>query len=251
MRLLIDIGNSRIKWAVQEPEGLTQQQAVDHHDLTTRQAIDQILKPCGSVDAVLVSNVAGPSIAAMLRQAVNEHSGIEPIFVTPRAECIVRGRVLRNAYQQPTQLGIDRWLAMMAARGISADAVLVVSAGTAMTLDAINAQGQHLGGLIVPGVHLMKHSLLQHTSDLAVRSGQVNVAQSTTGFFADNTLGGIEQGALRAACGLIEAAYQQLQQLADTRLLLTGGAASELQPNMNMKSEMIPNLVLQGLSYCK
>jgi len=251
MRLLIDIGNSRIKWAVQEPEGLTQQQAVDHHDLTTRQAIDQILKPCGSVDAVLVSNVAGPSIAAMLRQAVNEHAGIEPIFVTPRAECIVRGRVLRNAYQQPTQLGIDRWLAMMAARGLSADAVLVVSAGTAMTLDAINDQGQHLGGLIVPGVHLMKQSLLQHTSDLAMRSGQVKIVQSTAEIFADNTLGGIELGALRAACGVIEAAYQQLQQLADTKLLLTGGAASELQQKMNIKSEVVPNLVLQGLSYCK
>ena len=251
MRLLIDIGNSRIKWAIQDLEGLTQQQAVAHHGLTTQYVIDQILKPCGLVDAVLVSNVAGSSIAVLLRQAVSEHCGIEPIFVTSRAECIVQGRVLRNAYQQPTQLGVDRWLAMMAARGLSADAVLVVSAGTAMTLDAINAQGQHLGGLIVPGVHLMKQSLLQHTSDLAVRSGQVNVAQSTTGAFADNTLGGIELGALRAACGVIEAAYQQLQQVAETKLFLTGGAASELQPNMNMKSEVIPNLVLQGLSYCK
>jgi type III pantothenate kinase len=247
MRLLIDIGNTRIKWALQRQEGLSLQQAVAHHGLTVQHVTDQILKSSESVDAVLISNVAGPLIAAIFRQAISDYWGHEPTFVTSKPECTVQGRVLRNAYQEPSQLGVDRWLAMIGARSLLANPVLVVSVGTAMTLDAINEQGQHLGGLIVPGLDLMRQSLLQHTSDLSTRSAQVDAGQSDSSFFANNTLEGIQLGAVRAASSVVEAAYQQLQQLADTRVLLTGGAAADLQQKISIKSEVIPDLVLQGL----
>ncbi len=255
MRLLIDIGNSRIKWALQQQGRLSSQQAMPHRGLTaqgltTQEVIKEILQPCGAVEAVLISNVAGDSIAAVLKQAIAEQHGFEPSFVTSMAEYTVKGRVLRNAYLQPSQLGVDRWLGLVAARSLSADSVLVISAGTAITLDAVNPQGQHLGGLIIPGLNLMKQSLLQGTSDLAYRSTRVNTSQSTPEFLANNTLDGIQLGTIRAACTMIEMTHRQLQQLSDTKIILTGGAASELRQRLSVSSELIPDLVLQGLALC-
>lgn len=250
MRLLIDIGNSRIKWALQREAQLSAQQAMPHLGLTVEIIIKAILQPSGSVDAVLISNVAGDAIAAMFRQAIAKQYGFEPIFLTSMAECTVKGRVLRNAYLQPSQLGVDRWLGLVAARGVSLDSVLVVSAGTAITLDAINSHGQHLGGLIIPGLNLMQQSLLHSTSDLSDRATPVNASQSNLEFLANNTLDGIQLGAIRAACGVIEATHRQLQQLSDTKIILTGGNAAELQPRLSINSDLIPDLVLQGLSLC-
>lgn len=250
MRLLIDIGNSRIKWALQTSERISSQQTIAHRGLTAQQIIKEVLQPYLAVEAVFISNVAGDAIAAILRQAIIDHWGLEPVFVSAVAECTVRGRVLRNGYIQPAQLGVDRWLAMMAARSLTANATLVVSMGTAMTLDAINAEGQHLGGLIIPGLDIMRQSLLQQTSDLAARFRQVKTAEVVPNLLADNTLDGIQVGTLRAASSVIASLYTQLQQRDNTKILLTGGAADEIQKVIQVESEVIPNLVLQGLSLC-
>lgn len=246
MRLLLDIGNTRIKWAVLTGKGLQAQQAIAHAGLSTAQLGTQVFAPSGQVTQVLVSNVAGPAMAEQVRQAARDCWQLEPQFVTATASVSVEGRVLRNAYAEPQKLGSDRWLAMLAAHALEPAAALVVSVGTAMTLDAVSETGQHLGGMIVPGPDLMMSSLMHNTSDIAARAAQG--AQDDV-FFADNTLGCVYQGALHAAVALIEAAHARLATTAGpVRLLLTGGAASRIQPHLSMPVQALPDLVLRGLA---
>jgi type III pantothenate kinase len=248
MRLLLDIGNTRIKWAVQTAQGLSEQQAISHAALSTAQLGTQVFAPCGQVDAVRVSNVAGEAMAEQIRQAARDCWQLEPQFVTATAQATVKGHVIRNAYPHPQQLGTDRWLALLAAYALSPAAALVVSVGTAMTLDAINAAGQHLGGLIVPGPNLMTRSLLRHTSDIAERAAQTAPPESGASFFADNTRDCVQTGSLRAAGSLIEAAYQHLRHSSEPQLVLTGGGAPRVQAQLSISSQLIPDLVLQGLA---
>lgn len=246
MRLLLDIGNTRIKWAVQTDQGLDEQQAVAHAGLSVAQLGTQVFAPSGQVTQVLVSNVAGAAMAEQVRQAARDCWQLEPQFVAATASIAVADRVLRNAYAEPAKLGSDRWLAMLGAYVLQPSAALVVSVGTAMTLDALTAEGQHLGGMIVPGPDLMMSSLMQNTSDIAVRAQQ---GQHGDAFFADNTLGCVYQGSMQAAVALIESAYARLHASAGaTRLLLTGGAAPQLQAQLSMRTQLLPDLVLQGLA---
>ena len=248
MRLLLDIGNTRIKWAAQTDRGISSQQAISLEGLSKTDLIDRVLMPHSEMTAVLVSNVAGESIAQQVRQAVKQCWQLDAKFVVSEAQRHIAGRQLRNAYPQPQLLGVDRWLSMLAAWGLAPTPVLVVSVGTAMTLDAINEQGQHLGGLIVPGPELMMTSLLHQTSDLAERSALVHDASMADAFFASNTRAAIEQGSLRAASALIERAYQQLAHLDQLRVVMTGGAAPALMADLNVPAQFVPDLVLQGLS---
>lgn len=246
MRLLLDIGNTRIKWAVHTEQGLDEQQAIAHAGLSVAQLGTQVFAPAGQVTQVRVSNVAGPAMAEQVRQAARDCWQLEPQFVVATASVTAAGRVLRNAYTEPANLGSDRWLAMLGAHVLQPDAALVVSVGTAMTLDAVSATGQHLGGMIVPGPDLMMSSLMRNTSDIATRAQQ---GQPGDAFFADNTLGCVYQGSIHAAVALIEAAHARLQAQAGTaRLLLTGGGAEPVQARLTVPVQRVPDLVLQGLA---
>jgi type III pantothenate kinase len=248
MRLLLDIGNTRIKWAVQTDKGLDEQQAVVHAGLSVAQLGTQVFAPSGQVTQVLVSNVAGPAMAEQVRQATRDCWQLEPQFVVATASVSAAGRVLRNAYAEPAKLGSDRWLALLGARVLQPDAALVVSVGTAVTLDALSATGQHLGGMIVPGPDLMMSSLMHNTSDIAVRAQQ---GQHGNAFFADNTLGCVYQGSIHAVVALIEKAHARLQaQVGPVRLVSTGGGAAQLQTHLSVPMQLLPDLVLRGLAAC-
>lgn len=250
-RLLLDIGNTRIKWAVQTDQGLDEQQAIAHAGLSVAQLGTQVFAPSGQVSQVVVSNVAGIAMAEQVRQAARDCWQLEPQFVAATASASVNGRVLRNAYAEPGKLGSDRWLAMLGALAMQPSAALVVSIGTAMTLDAVTAdvatgECRHLGGMIVPGPDLMVSSLLHNTSDIAARARQGEQGEA---FFADNTLGCVYQGSLQATVALITAAYARLRTRAsDARLLLTGGAAPRVQASLALPVQLVPDLVLQGLA---
>ncbi len=241
--LLIDIGNTRIKWAWLEQGRLQPQSAAPHADWTAQTFIDTILAPAGGSGRVWVSNVSGPRMAQVVRAALAQSQWIEPEFMTATAAA---GGV-QNAYPQPMKLGVDRWLAMIGAHALERGAVCVVSVGTAMTIDGVDGQGRHLGGVIVPGPDLMVSSLLQNTSDIARRAEQ---GARSDGFFADNTLGAIQQGAEHAAAALVERAVATMRrQLNETpKLLLTGGASARLEKSLALAHRYVPDLVLQGLA---
>src|ERR1044071_8119236 len=140
MILLVDIGNTRIKWSTQGPAGLSSQQAAPHAHWSLADVHQQITPRVPPPQRIMVSNVAGARVATLLGTAVEEAWGIAPIFV----QSTVSAGGVRNAYGQPEKLGVDRWLGSIAGYHIAGGAACVVSVGTAMTVDAVDATGLHL-----------------------------------------------------------------------------------------------------------
>lgn len=243
MKLLIDIGNTRIKWARLDERGLGAASAAVHASWSREQARAQLTGSLERPERVLVSNVGGTRIGELVSDVIGEVWGIRAEFLQSTA--VARG--VRNAYPEPDKLGVDRMMAMIGAHAMYPRLVCVASVGTAMTVDAVDARGQHLGGLIVPGPDLMISSLLKNTSDIAVRAQQGNVG---AGLFADNTLGGITQGAAHALASLIDRSVATLQRaFGETpTLLLTGGASERVAPLIEARGEIVPDLVLRGLA---
>jgi type III pantothenate kinase len=243
MLLLIDIGNTRIKWARFDERGLGPQSAAVHANWSPDDFAQQILSSGSRAERVLIANVGGKRMGELAQTAIRTAWQIEPRFVhSPAAQAGIR-----NAYPEPAKLGVDRWLCLLGARAFEPRPLCVVSVGTAMTIDGLDAGGQHVGGVIVPGPDLMVSSLLKNTSDIAQRAAG---GQTRDALFADNTLGAIQQGAVQALAALIERALQTLeQQLGEPPvLLLTGGAAARLQGVIGYAGTEIPDLVLRGLA---
>ncbi|MBL8270348.1 type III pantothenate kinase [Steroidobacter sp.] len=243
MLLLIDIGNTRIKWARSGPGGLSEQSAAVHADWTRDDFIQQILNSGPRAQRVFIANVGGKRMGALAQAAIAEAWQIEPRFVqSPAAQA-----GLHNAYPEPAKLGVDRWLALLGGRAIEPRPLCVVSVGTAMTIDGLDANGQHLGGVIVPGPDLMVSSLLKNTSDIAQRTAG---GQTRDALFADNTLGAIQQGAVHALAALVERSLETLEKQLGQRpvLLLTGGASPRILGAIRAAGREIPDLVLRGLA---
>jgi type III pantothenate kinase len=246
MRLLLDIGNTRVKWALQGEQGLSAQQALPHANLTAAQLRAALTATDADISEVRVSNVAGAALAQLVSTVTQECWNIEPTFARTAASAQVAGRELRNAYAEIANMGTDRWLAMLGAMTLTTKAVLVVSVGTAMTIDAVTAQGQHLGGMIAPGPDLMMSSLMRNTSDIAANARQGHYGDQ---YFADNTLGCVYRGAVNATTALIESAHARLQQReGELQVLLTGGAVAHIQPLLSIAVHTVPDLVLRGLA---
>lgn len=243
MLLLVDIGNTRIKWARMTPAGIGEQSAAVHATWTRDDFIQQVLSSGPRAERVFIGNVGGQRMGDLARAAITHAWGIEPRFVhSPAAQA-----GLRNAYPEPAKLGVDRWLGMLGGRALEPRPLCVVSVGTAMTIDGLDASGQHLGGVIVPGPDLMVSSLLKNTSDIAQRAAG---GQARDELFADNTLGAIQQGAVQALAALVDRALEtQRKQLGEAPvLLLTGGASRRIQAAIHAAGREIPDLVLRGLA---
>jgi type III pantothenate kinase len=243
MILLIDVGNTRMKWAELVAGSLGAQSAAAHAQWTRDDLMHALSQTKASPTRVLVSNVGGAKIADWVRDCVADKWQLAAEFIqsTPQAGGV------RSGYSDPGKLGVDRWLAVIAAHALEQRAACIVSVGTAMTIDGVDAKGQHLGGVIVPGPDLMVTSLRHNTSDLAQRSQHGSTKASV---FADNTLGAMQQGAVHALAALIERAYATMQ--ADVKeepaLLLTGGASALVASALTLPHKAVPDLVLRGLA---
>lgn len=243
MILLFDIGNTRMKWATLDANGISVQSAQVYSDWDSARFAAIVLGESSRPQRVLVSNVGGPRIAAVLRDAIRQRWSMEAEFVSSTAAAYG----VRNAYPEPGNLGVDRWLGVIAAHGLKQRLTCIVGIGTAMTIDGVDASGRHLGGVIVPGPDLMVASLLRNTSDIAQRAEQGSASDA---LFADNTLGAIHQGSAHALAALIERAVasMQAQQAQAPSLILTGGFAPNVGRLIHLEYELIPDLVLQGLA---
>ncbi|HSN73291.1 MAG TPA: type III pantothenate kinase [Steroidobacteraceae bacterium] len=238
--LLVDSGNSRIKWARWGAVGMGAQQAVSRSEAGQATVFDVGSDP---VCRVLIANVAGAEAAGTLAAHLRDACGVDPEFVSVASEAFG----LRIAYADPGKLGVDRWVAMIGARSLGPGAVCVVDAGTAMTIDAVDAGGRHLGGLITPGPDLMIGSLLEHTADLAAFFQK---GVETRDLLADNTRGAIVQGSVHALAALVDRCMQQLtaDKSMAPRLVITGGAADRIVPFVSSPLVRVPDLVLRGLA---
>jgi len=251
MMLMIDMGNSAIKWASLRQDVLSSQQRIvydDHLDATLTQAWLGLEKPS---QGVWVSNVAGPQKAEILVQWVKKNWGLLPSFVeTSHSECGIK-----NGYDNPKQLGIDRWLALIGAHNLflagashlENTLICVVDCGTAVTLDVLADNGQHQGGVIMPGVNTLHQSLLSHTHALAYLDQALPLC-SDKSFLAHDTHTGITLGSLYAVIGLLEYVINTLEKPGNELvLILTGFDAPLLFSLLQRPYQYFPDLVLQGL----
>lgn len=228
-RLLIDAGNTRIKFALVSEDGWS-----TVHATSTDGELDlSVFSGCG-IGAVWVSNVAGEAVAQKIVSAC-DLVGVMPRFI--KAELCQCG--VRNGYARPEQLGCDRWASLIAAWHRVGRACLVVGCGTATTIDALSDSGEFIGGLILPGIELMQRSLSSATANLRVGEGKYTD-------FPDNTVDALFGGAIQATSGAIQRQYALLN-VAGAPVLLSGGAAGSLLPQLDLPLQRLDDMVLQGL----
>lgn len=239
MRLLLDIGNTRIKWARLEAGTLTAPDAALHLD-------DQVLKALARAfdgpepERVLACNVAGPLVGQALSTLCHERFRLQPEFLIASAEqCGVK-----NGYTDPARLGADRWAALIGAFHRFGGPACIVDAGTAITVDALGKRGQHMGGLIAPGPQSMRRALAGATAGLP------DQGEGELALLAHDTRSGITSGGWQAAAGFVERMHTQLGAKLgkDARFIMTGGDAERLVKLVAAPFELCADLVLQGLA---
>lgn len=256
MFLLIDAGNTRIKWALvahdAAPGNWLQQGVADHNAFppeVIRQAAvaagtisGRIDKAAATVHAVWIANVAGANVQACLQQVVQAALPGVPLhwFASSSRAC-----GLENGYREPTQLGCDRFAAAIGARRLfPGQTLLVANCGTATTLDAISAAGRFVGGMILPGLGTMARSLNQKTAQLP----PVQYSQPGVLHLADNTEQAIISGCIAAQIGAIEQGLHLLRRHSQQVLcILSGGAAHVLSAALSEPHRVQDHLVLHGL----
>ncbi len=237
MNLLIDIGNTRIKWAVEEDNIIKNSRAIEHNKTNFLSLIRQAWAEIERPKKIVVSCVSKNEIAEQLI-AVTENIWADVNVIVAKSSAT--GFSISNAYKHANKLGVDRWLALIALHHYYPGDSVVVDCGTAITIDVLNKQGLHLGGVISPGLQLMKYSLFQGTEDLS------NVDQAFPVGLSNNTESAIYSGTVLAAVGLIE---KTLRDYTDCHtLVLTGGDAKLLSQYLNCKVILEPDFVLKGLS---
>jgi type III pantothenate kinase len=239
MLLLIDIGNTRIKWALADPHAAAPlgvwrgMGSVDHVQM------DSLATQWKGADVqrVIVANVAGPQRRAELERLLT----VKPEWFTASAQAAG----LRNNYREPARLGCDRFAAAIGARALfPARDLIVANCGTATTIDAITTDGTFIGGMILPGLRLMAASLSQGTAQLPL----IGEGTQSAAIFADNTGEAIAAGCMQAQLGAIErACAAHAKSSGDVLCVLSGGASAVLAPHLGVPHAHVENMVLVGL----
>ncbi len=234
MILAVDAGNSRIKWALHDRNAFVHEGRVARADLAL---LERAWVDMPAPDAIVVANVAGEAVRGGLQKLFVRWK-TEPRWVAATAaQCGVVSR-----YDDPSQLGADRWAALIGARQLVSGCCLVVNAGTAMTVDALSAQGEFLGGIIVPGLDLMHEALATNTAGLSSERGSF-------ASFPRSTRDAITSGAIQALCGAVE--RMRAAMVADGHrepiLLIGGGAAEIMAQRLGRPVRIADKLVLEGL----
>jgi type III pantothenate kinase len=242
MNLLSDIGNTRVKWALQDGDSWTSGTPLLRGSRPFKDIARPAWKELETPERVIVSNVAGAEFEKSVRTWVKRRWKILPEFLHSQAEqCGVK-----NAYANTERLGSDRWATLIAAHAQCRGPAVILSCGTAITIDALSADGRHLGGLIAPGIELMISSLCARTAGVKIEAtdpGEIPLLASST---ESAVLG----GSLYTAVSLLDRVSADLQKELgkDVCLLLTGGDAERLMPLLECRPTHDPELVLKGLA---
>src|SRR5882672_2756889 len=230
MILAVDCGNSRLKWGLHENGGWRQTGTMPVSELARLEKAWKRLLPA---DQVIVANVAGRSVRKRLETLFARRSIVPTWVKAKRRECGVT-----NGYRRPDRLGADRWAALIGAWSILRGPCLVVAAGTATTADILRSDGTFTGGVILPGLELMKRSLAHSTAGLPLAKGRFSGKPR-------NTADAIETGCLLAQAGAIERAFATMEPGAVC--VLSGGAADRIARHLGISVRLVDNLVLEGL----
>lgn len=236
MKLLIDAGNTRIKWALVNGGNDWLRTGI----LPVEQAseLPEIFAGLQDVNQLWVSNVAGEEVAHHVCSIGVRQQAPPNFVVAQEMQCGVR-----NGYSIAAQLGSDRWASLIAAWHLVQGNCMVVNCGTAITIDALSGNGEFLGGLIMPGLELMQRSLAAATDQL--KFVKLKLEQGKYVQFPLNTADALFSGAIQAGCGAIQRQHALLGN--EAPIVLSGGAAGILRENLNLPLRVVDDLVLQGL----
>jgi type III pantothenate kinase len=232
--LAVDAGNSRVKWALHDGRVFVRDGWVTLADLA---ALDAQWAALPAPSSIVIANVAGDEVAGQLRKI----SGRWP--TAPRWAASTRSQAgVSNRYEDPSQLGVDRWAALIGARSLCSDPCVVVNAGTATTVDALDAQGEFIGGIIIPGFDLMHESLAANTARLSAERGNFTA-------FPRTTRDAITSGAVQALCGAVERMRSAMLDAGHREpvLVFSGGAGELVARHMGRPVRIVDKLVLTGL----
>lgn len=243
--MLFDVGNTRLKWGLLQDDHLAKTGTVTHAKLQEKGFSTLTTRLPREVDWVLASNVAGPTFATKLSGVIGIHCNRDVHF----AHAEKSGFGVTNSYRRPRRIGVDRWVALIGARAEVKAPVCVVDAGTAVTIDALDRDGRHLGGLIIPGLTLMAKSLHLNTGEIPLAKGNRSATAGDNGLFANTTDGAVQNGALCAITGAIQRAVAALRRSGlRPKVVLTGGDAARILKELDGNVLHRPHLVLQGLA---
>jgi type III pantothenate kinase len=241
-RLLIDIGNSRVKWVVKNGEACTPTIARIHRGHSLTDLLDKNFSLLSPPDQILVSCVSDAATQAALTHWIDVHWQLQPMYVVSSRQ--VAGVV--NGYREPHTLGSDRWSAMIAAFHLVGGPVCIIDAGTALTIDVINMEGVHQGGMILPGIYSTQESLFSHIAVPVVKTEIMPMHQ----LLGNSTQECISLGIQHSFVGLFMHLFIHLKQQfgREPLCLVTGGDASTIAAWLPVMAQQDPDLVLKGLA---
>jgi type III pantothenate kinase len=235
--LAIDIGNTRSKWAVFGVDGVMQRSGVAFNEKLSETALPEVWRTCAQV---IVANVAGEQLAEKLK------AYLAPLALTIHwVKSTAQFGALKNNYDSPGKLGVDRWAALIAAHQFTNKPCLVVNAGTALTVDAID-QNTFIGGVIAPGLHMLHAAFINNTAAVDASGGAYEA-------FPKNTQNGAHTGALLSMAGAVFGMYQSLEKTAHQApvCIVTGGDRQllilTLKQSFQIDAVDDEHLVLRGL----
>lgn len=236
MILELDVGNTRIKWRLLAADTLLPLNTGHVSDLQQLQRVTELQV---GISFARMCSVRGGELNQQIEQWVRDQYGIE----LQRAAVMVSRGGVSNQYADVSRLGIDRWLAMLAAYRRAGGACMVIDSGTAFTLDVVDAQGQHKGGYIIPGLGLMRSSLEAHT---AIRLMENYSGDSRE--LGHSTDAAVFNGTLSALLATVELQRQALQAQGSVKIYFAGGDAELLHSLADIEgSEVVSTLVFDGL----
>jgi len=247
MILEMDAGNTRIKWRLRERDGknwrtlaedsVFAQQKVPSVFIEISKQLEKL--PMSRVERMLVSTVRGEGFKTVFSSVMTEKWHLQPEYAAVSAAALG----VRNGYEDPAKLGIDRWLALVAAYAQTRAACCIVDCGTTITVDLVTTEGQHKGGYIVPGLHLMRDALATRSKALATAPRAWERAEPGT-----STLAAVHNGILSMALGFLrDLRRQDIEAGRQVEWFLTGGDAPYLATHLDWQCRLVPDLVMDGL----
>jgi len=240
--LLIDLGNSSLKWAESYLDGLSDMLQQQYPEKITSEFFTKCWQDLDKPAEIFASCVAGEPVWHALAKACDELWSIK----VQKVDSLKKGFGLVNAYDDALALGSDRWCAMIGGLQAADSAFIVIDAGSALTLDMVNESGKHLGGYIMPGLGMMRKSLGLQTAQVQIEPTEGNVPSLS---LANSTTQCVEAGIYLSTVKLLEAVYErESKQVKQLTCFLTGGDAQSIADLLAFKCVIMPDLVLRGLA---
>jgi type III pantothenate kinase len=233
--LQMDVGNSSAKWRLVQDGIIVARGKYLPSDAAS---VDSLLGCSSTVEQIWISSVASPQAETGLSDTLTGRWGVQPWYARTQA----RTNGLINSYTDPARMGVDRWLAMLAARDLVEGRICVVDAGSALTIDIVDENGLHEGGYIIPGPALMERALLLDTD-------RVRFAEDATYDLAPgkSTAEAVRHGIAVAQAGAVRMVLEQMK-IGRDQLLICGGGGETLQSLLSGAGLQVPELVFDGLA---